>query len=99
MTPGVTYFPRPSITSASAGALTVVPTAAIVPSRSSTLPLRIVGPAAVMIVTSRISVAREGGITYVLGNGSALGREIAPAPGGVRPVSARAPAAGVVGRG
>src|SRR5688572_32726761 len=99
--PGVNTLPRPSMTSASCGALTVVPTAAILPSRSRTLPFRMVGPAAVMIVTSRINVARDAGATYVLGKGSALGADTAPAPGAGRPVSGRAAAvvAGVAGRG
>src|SRR6202022_4901181 len=38
MMPGVTYLPVPSMTTASAGAVTEVPTAAIFPSRSSTDP-------------------------------------------------------------
>jgi hypothetical protein len=87
------------MTSASAGALTAVPTAAIFPSRRSTLPFRIVGPAAVMIVTSRISVARVGGAVYVLGNGSALGADTAPAPTGARALSVRAAAVGEAGPG
>src|SRR5687768_8265168 len=99
MIPGVTYLPRPSMTSASVGALTVVPTAAILPSRSSTLPFRMVGPAAVMMVTSRMSVARATGATYVLGNGSALGADTAPAPGAGLLVSGRAAVAAVAGRG
>src|SRR6478609_9598475 len=60
MMPGVTYLPVPSITSASLGAETDDPTSAILPSRSSTLPLRIVGPAAVRMVTLRMSVVRDG---------------------------------------
>src|SRR6185503_228791 len=48
--PGVTYFPVPSITNASAGAFTVVPTATILPSRKSTEPFAIEGPPAVIIV-------------------------------------------------
>jgi hypothetical protein len=34
-----------------------------------------------MMVAFRISVGREAKGAYVLGNGSAFGREIAPAPG------------------
>src|SRR6476661_1951415 len=59
MIPGVTYLPVPSMTTASDGAVTLVPTSAILPSRRSTLPLRMVGPAAVRIVTLRISVGRD----------------------------------------
>ena len=100
MMPGVTYLPAPSITSASAGASTVAPTSAILPSRMSTLPLRIVGPAAVRIVTLRISVGRDGNGGYVLGNGSALGVETAPAnrpqdlPVAARALAHRAPRLG-----
>src|ERR1051325_10582524 len=79
--PGVTYFPDPSITNASAGAATAVPTAIIFPSRSNTEPFVIVGPAAVMIVALRISVVRRGKGLYVLGNGFAFGIEVPPAPG------------------
>src|SRR6185503_16702509 len=42
--PGVTYLPVPSITVASGGAVTDVPTAAILPSRKSTEPFAIDGP-------------------------------------------------------
>src|ERR1044072_2930677 len=79
--PGVTYLPVPSITTASGGALTAVPTAAIFPSRSNTEPFTIVGPAAVIIVTLRISVARRGKGLYVLGNGSAFSIDAPPGPG------------------
>src|SRR5262252_9372978 len=82
MIPGVTYLPVPSITCASAGASIDVPTAAIFPSRSSTEPFAIVAPAAVMIVALRINVVRRGKGLYVLGKGSALGREMPPGPGG-----------------
>jgi len=51
------------------------------PSRSRTLPFGIVGPAAVITVAFRMSVGREAKGAYVLGNGSAFGVEIAPAPG------------------
>src|SRR5688500_5555870 len=60
MRPGVTNFPVPSMTTASAGASTVAPTAAIFPSRSSTEPLLIDGPAAVRIVAFRMTVTGEG---------------------------------------
>src|SRR6266849_10333479 len=50
MMPGVTYFPVPSITNASGGAVTDAPTAAIFPSRNSTEPFGIKAPAAVIIV-------------------------------------------------
>jgi hypothetical protein len=59
MMPGVTYFPVPSITKASAGASIDAPTAAIFPSRKSTDAFAIVGPAAVMTVALRISVVRR----------------------------------------
>src|SRR6185503_1463279 len=79
--PGVTYFPVPSITKASAGASTDGPTAAIFPSRKSTDAFVIVGPAAVMIVALRIRVVRRAKGLYVLGNGSAFGNEMPPGPG------------------
>ena len=81
MIPGVTYFPVPSITNASAGATIFVPTAAIFPSRNRIDPFAIVGPAAVNIVAFRISVVRRGKGLYVLGNGSAFGRDVPPGPG------------------
>src|ERR1051325_2475516 len=81
MIPGVTYFPVPSITKASAGAVTAVPTATIFPSRSNTEPFASVGPTAVMIVALRINVVRRGKGLYVLGNGLAFGIEAPPAPG------------------
>ena len=60
------------------------------------LPFRIVGPAAVMMVTFRISVAREANGRYVLGKGSSFGVERPPSEGAVRTVSlVRAGAAGV----
>src|SRR5437868_4585887 len=80
MMPGVRYLPEPSTTRASAGGVTVVPTCAIRPFTSTTDPLRIVGPAAVMIVTLRITVGRDAKGRYVLGKGSALGAERPPAP-------------------
>src|SRR6476620_5471444 len=80
MMPGVTYFPAPSITSASAGALTVAPTAATLPFCRRIAPFRISGPAAVKMLTLRITVVRDGKGTYVLGNGSALGVEVPPRP-------------------
>src|SRR5688500_3679907 len=66
------------MTTASAGASTVAPTAAIFPSRSSTDPLRIVGPAAVSMVAFLMTVVRDGNGLYVLGNGSAFGADSAP---------------------
>src|SRR6266404_1771663 len=81
--PGVTYLPVPSITKASVGALIETPTAAIFPSRNNTEPLRIDGPAAVIIVAFRIRVGRPGKGRYVLGNGFAFGSEVPPGPGGV----------------
>src|ERR1700694_2694085 len=80
MMPGVTYFPAPSITNASAGALTVTPTAAIFPFCIRIAPFLISGPAAVKMLTFLITVVRAGNGTYVLGNGSALGAEVAPRP-------------------
>src|SRR5688572_28112110 len=80
MIPGVRYFPAPSITSASAGASTVAPTAAIFPFCMRIAPFLIKGPAAVRMLTFRITVIRDGKGTYVLGNGSALGAEVAPRP-------------------
>src|SRR5262245_50229318 len=81
ISPGVTYLPVPSMIKASAGDSTEVPTAAIFPSRISTEPFAIVGPAAVMIVALRIRVVRRGNGLYVLGKGSALGNEVPPGPG------------------
>src|SRR3954464_2263237 len=60
MIPGVTYLPAPSIISASAGALTVAPIAAIFPFWSRMAPFLIVGPAAVSRLTFRITVVRDG---------------------------------------
>jgi hypothetical protein len=60
MTPGVSTFPRASIAVASAGASTDVPSAAILPSRTSTDPFAIAGPAAVMMVTLRITYGGAG---------------------------------------
>jgi hypothetical protein len=59
ISPGVTYLPAPSSTTASAGASTDWPTAAIFPSRRRIAPSRIVGPAAVRMVTLRITVGRD----------------------------------------
>ena len=84
MIPGVTYLPVPSITTASLGAVTLAPTAAILPSRSSTLPFRIVGPAAVRMVTLRMSVVRDGKGLYVLGNGLSFGTETPPSEAATR---------------
>jgi hypothetical protein len=60
MTPGVTKRPVASITTASAGAFTTAPTAAIFPSTISTWPLGITCPAAVITVPPRIRVGRDG---------------------------------------
>jgi hypothetical protein len=60
MMPGVTHLPLASMTTASDGALTFVPTAATLPSRSSTEPFVIAGPVAVRIVAFRMSVVRDG---------------------------------------
>lgn len=87
MIPGVTYLPVPSITTASDGAVTEVPTATILPSRSRIDAFCIIGPAAVIIVALRMSVVREGNGVYVLGNGLAFGSESAPVPG--RPALSR----------
>src|SRR4051812_3804561 len=81
MMPGVTYLPAPSMTTAPAGAFTVAPTATTLPSWSRIAPFVMVGPAAVMMVTFRITVGRDAKGVYVLGNGSAFGRLSAPRPG------------------
>src|SRR5688572_11945507 len=81
MMPGVTYLPAPLMTIASAGALTLAPTATIFPPCMRIAPFGIVGPAAVSIVTFRMTVGRDAYGTYVLGNGSAFGTLSAPAPG------------------
>jgi hypothetical protein len=60
MSPGVTYFPWPSMTIASAGAFTLAPTAATLPSTMRTAPFRMRGPAAVRIFTFRMTVGRDG---------------------------------------
>src|SRR5690349_12668844 len=78
--PGVTHLPWPSMTTAPAGASTDAPTATSLPSRMSRAPLRMTGPAAVRMFTLRMTVGRDGNGRYVLGNGSALGVESAPAP-------------------
>src|SRR3972149_2425270 len=82
MMPGVTYFPAPSMNTASAGAITVGPTATILRSWRRIAPFRISGPAAVKMFTLRITVGRDANGAYVLGKGSALGTLSAPAPGG-----------------
>jgi hypothetical protein len=43
-------------------------------------PFLMSGPAAVRILTLRMTVGRDGNGTYVLGNGSASGVEVAPSP-------------------
>src|SRR5438105_6399551 len=102
MMPGVRNFPVPSMTTASAGALTLAPTWVILPFVSTTAPFRIVGPAAVRIVTLRMTVVRAANGRYVLGKGSALGDETPPAPAPAPPrvavsrrISAETGAAGV----
>ena len=61
MTPGVTNLPVPSTTSASGGAVTLAPTAAILPSRSRMLPVDVPALVAVMIVAFRMNTGRETG--------------------------------------
>src|SRR5664279_4469864 len=82
MNPGVTNLPVPSITTASAGAATLVPTATILPPCISTEPPTMRGPAAVRIVAFLMSVVFDANGLYVLGNGSASGSATAPLPGG-----------------
>ena len=60
MMPGVTHLPAASIEIASAGALTVWPTAVTRPSCSRIAPRSIAGPAAVRIVALRMTVVRDG---------------------------------------
>src|SRR4029078_9831430 len=57
--PGVTYLPPPSMTVAPGGGSTVAPTARIFPSANAIAPLRIVGPAAVMMLTLRITYGAD----------------------------------------
>src|SRR3954447_7794229 len=90
MIPGVTHFAVASITTASAGAFTVCPTAATLPSRSRIDPCSIGGPAAVRIVASRISVVRDGNGLYV--DAYAFGTT------GADPVCCGAGSGGVAGR-
>jgi hypothetical protein len=80
MIPGVTYFPAPSITVAPAGIATVGPTATIFPSAIEIMPFVIVGPAAVMRFTFRMTSGADENRVYVLGNGSSFGLETAPRP-------------------
>ncbi len=80
MNPGVTNFPPPSITTASAGAVTLAPTDSIFPSLRRIAPFVMRGPAAVRIVTFLMTVVFDGKGLYVLGNGSALGVDSAPRP-------------------
>ena len=51
MRPGVTYFPAPSMTTALAGASTVAPMAAILPSRISTAPFVLIIGAYILLTT------------------------------------------------
>src|SRR5690348_18005015 len=67
MIPGVTYFPVPSTTTASAGAVTAAPTATIRPSLNRIEPLAISSPAAVMIVAFLITTGGLGCRLYVDG--------------------------------
>ena len=60
ISPGVTYFPVPSTTTASAGASTFAPTATMRPSLRTIDPLGISWPAAVMIVALRINTGGLG---------------------------------------
>src|SRR6476469_967724 len=80
MNPGVTYFPPPSITTASDGAVTLAPTDSIFPSFRRIEPFVILGPAAVKMVTFLMTVVFDGKGLYVLGNGSAFWAESAPRP-------------------
>src|SRR5688572_31972968 len=80
MIPGVTYFPAPSITVAPCGMATVGPTATIFPSAIEIMPLVIVGPAAVITLTFRITSGADAKRVYVLGNGSSFGLDTAPRP-------------------
>lgn len=73
-------MPAPSITVAPAGIATVAPTATIFPSAMETIPFRMVGPAAVMTLTFRITRGGAAMRAYVLGNGSAFGRDTPPGP-------------------
>jgi len=77
--------------------VTLAPTAAILPSRSTIVPFRIVGPAAVRMVALRIATTPDGTGRYVLGKGSAFGAATAPAPGGVGGVESFCVAAAVCG--
>src|SRR5881394_2093848 len=60
ISPGVTYFPVPSTTTASAGASTFAPTATMRPSLRTIDPFGISWPAAVMIVALRIKTGGFG---------------------------------------
>src|SRR5713226_2258111 len=96
MMPGVTYLPAASITSASAGALTVAPTCATAPSSRRIAPPRMSGPAAVRMFALRITTGRDGNRVYVLGNGSAFGWDRPPRPGR-EPASGLGDCAGAAG--
>src|SRR5687768_16246595 len=71
--PGVTQRPFASITVAPAGAVSCVPTPAILPSTMSTSPLSMRVPVPVSTVAPRISVGVERGIVYVEANGAGVG--------------------------
>src|SRR6185503_11296582 len=68
------------MTTAPGGVSTVAPTARIFPSANAIAPLRIVGPAAVMMLTFRITYGADDVRMYVLGNGSAFGSDVEPGP-------------------
>src|SRR5216684_3897048 len=67
ISPGVTYLPVPSTTTAPEGASTFAPTATIRPSLNRIEPLGISWPVAVMIVALRIRTGALGCRTYVDG--------------------------------
>src|SRR5687767_2851659 len=78
MSPGVTHLPVASMTTASAGAATSpAPTAATLPSCSSTAAFCRMGPAAVATVALRMRVGREGSGVYVEGYGAVLAAAVA----------------------
>src|SRR5690349_23988239 len=59
MTPGMTYLPVASTTSAPAGTCTLAPTPTILPPRMTTVPLGIAGPLMGSTVPPRIAIARS----------------------------------------
>jgi hypothetical protein len=52
----------------------------IFPSATAIAPFRIIGPAAVMMLTLRITSGVDGKRVYVLGKGSAFGNDVDPRP-------------------